>query len=72
MDKGEQSQQRNAPSEDVMRVATYTPTVYTPAWNLNAVRNVALFVAAPFIALAYVVLFPFVGLATLAWMALHN
>jgi hypothetical protein len=55
-----------------MRVATCTPTVYTPAWNLNAVRNVALFVAAPFIALAYVVLFPFVGLATLAWAALHN
>jgi len=55
-----------------MRVATYTPTVFTPAWNLNTARNVALFVAAPFIALAYVVLFPFVGLATLAWVALHN
>ena len=31
-------------------------------------KNVALFAAAPFIGLAYIVLFPFVGLAMLAWM----
>jgi len=33
-----------------------------------AVKNVALFFAAPFIALAYLVIGPFVGLAVLAWM----
>jgi len=32
-------------------------------------KNVALFAAAPFIGLAYIVLFPFVGLAMLLWMA---
>ena len=32
-------------------------------------RNVALFVFAPVVALAYVVAFPFVGLGLLAWMA---
>lgn len=33
------------------------------------VRNVALFVAAPLVALAYVFVGPFVGLGVLAWMA---
>jgi hypothetical protein len=33
------------------------------------VRNVALFVAAPVVALAYVFVGPFVGLGVLAWMA---
>lgn len=33
----------------------------------SRLKNVALFLAAPFIGLVYVVLFPFVGLATLAW-----
>jgi CheY-like chemotaxis protein len=31
-------------------------------------KNVALFIAAPFVGLAYALLFPFVGLAVLAWM----
>jgi hypothetical protein len=34
----------------------------------ETMKNVALFFAAPFVALAYVILFPFVGLAMLAWI----
>jgi hypothetical protein len=52
-----------------MRTATYTTALYTPAWNLRTARNVALFALAPFVALAYVVLFPFVGLGMLAYTA---
>ena len=33
------------------------------------VRNVALFVAAPFVGLAYALAFPVVGFVTLVWMA---
>ncbi|HXX82790.1 MAG TPA: response regulator [Casimicrobiaceae bacterium] len=33
-----------------------------------AAKNVALFFAAPFIGLAYIVVFPFVGIAMLAWI----
>jgi CheY-like chemotaxis protein len=33
-------------------------------------RNVGLFIAAPFVSLAYIVLFPFVGLGMLAWMGI--
>ncbi len=33
------------------------------------VRNVALFFAAPFIGLTYLLAFPFVGIALLAWIA---
>lgn len=40
-----------------------------PAIRENVVKNVALFLAAPFVALAYVIAFPFVGLAMLAWFA---
>ena len=32
-------------------------------------KNVALFLAAPFIGLVYLITFPFVGIALLAWMA---
>ena len=32
-------------------------------------KNVALFLAAPFVGLAYLMTFPFVGLAMLAWLA---
>ena len=35
----------------------------------NTVKNVALFLAAPFIGLAYAVLLPFVGIAMLVWTA---
>jgi CheY-like chemotaxis protein len=37
----------------------------------NALKNIALFFAAPFIALAYIIAFPFVGLAVLAWMGIE-
>ena len=36
---------------------------------LNNAKNVALFFAAPFIGLAYLLAFPLVGLAMLAWIA---
>jgi len=36
---------------------------------LAAVKNVTLFVAAPFVALAYIVAFPLVGLGMIAWYA---
>lgn len=41
-------------------------TLPAPARKENFLKNIALFVAAPFIGLAYAVLFPFVGLALLA------
>ena len=34
----------------------------------TTLKNVVLFLAAPFVALAYLIVFPFVGLALLAWM----
>jgi CheY-like chemotaxis protein len=34
----------------------------------SALKNVALFIAAPFVGLAYILAFPFVGLGMLAWM----
>ena len=47
-------------------------TFARPATNTAAyARNVALFVAAPLVALAYVVAFPFVGFAVLAWLAVR-
>jgi hypothetical protein len=36
---------------------------------LKAVKNVTLFLAAPFIGLAYLLAFPFIGLAMIAWIA---
>jgi CheY-like chemotaxis protein len=33
-----------------------------------AVKNIALFFAAPFVGLAYILVFPFVGIAMLAWI----
>jgi hypothetical protein len=36
---------------------------------LQGLKNVALFLAAPFIGLAYIALTPFVGLGFIAWMA---
>jgi hypothetical protein len=57
-----------------MKALTYTTNVFTApeAWNLRAVRNLALFVLAPFIGLAYVVALPFVGLGMLAWIAVKK
>lgn len=61
------------PKEDVMRAATATFAGFLPAAAApratRHLRNVLLFVAAPFIGLAYAVAFPVVGLGALAWMA---
>jgi len=47
-----------------------TNTIRTEAVeNGNTAKNVALFLAAPFIGLAYAVLLPFVGIAMLIWTA---
>jgi len=58
-----------------MRTTTYEAlaTPVTPNYTeaLRFARNVALFAAAPFIGLAYAVLFPFVGMAALGWMAVR-
>jgi len=40
-----------------------------PASKGHTLKNIALFFAGPFIGLAYVMLFPFVGLGMLAWLA---
>jgi hypothetical protein len=39
--------------------------------GLNTARNVALFLAAPLIGLAYAIAFPFVGAGALVWMAVR-
>jgi len=41
-----------------------------PAAKQSQLKNIALFFAAPFIGLAYIVAMPFVGFAMLAWLAL--
>ncbi len=56
------------------RVLTHKRYAVTTAAKGNAtlvkrVKNVALFFAAPFIGLAYLLAFPFVGFAMLAWIA---
>lgn len=46
------------------------PTVsQPPAGRRETLKNIALFLAAPFIGLAYVVAMPFVALGTLGWLA---
>lgn len=52
-----------APSADT------TIDIEKPAERLGFFKNVALFVAAPFIGLAYVLVFPFVGLGMLGYVA---
>ena len=55
-----------------MRAATCTPNLPLTGWNLPRARNLALFLLAPFIALAYVLAFPVVGLGMLAWAAIEK
>ena len=47
------------------------PEVTAPAKG-SQVKNIALFLAAPFIGLAYIVAMPFVGLGALAWIAIKG
>ncbi|TAK83813.1 MAG: response regulator [Betaproteobacteria bacterium] len=42
----------------------------TQAGPVSFIKNVGLFIAAPFIGLAYVVAFPFIGLGLLGWLAI--
>ena len=37
----------------------------------SALKNIALFIAAPFVGLAYILAFPFVGLGMLVWMGVR-
>ena len=61
-----------APAE--MSLAAHVPVTpvpsqdATPATVATFVKNIALFIAAPFVGLAYLIAFPFVGLGMLAWM----
>ena len=59
-----------------MRTYTYNPAIANGLLpNINAAtiakraKNVALFFLAPFIGLAYLLAFPFVGFAALVWVA---
>jgi len=54
--------------------AAVTPVAETPARGgvLKLLRNMALFLAAPFIGLLYAVLLPFVGLGMLAYVAIKG
>jgi len=45
--------------------------VVEPAANESLLKNIALFFAAPFIGLAYIIALPFIGLAVLAWLVLR-
>ena len=56
-----------SPTEEAVESAAATPAA-APRTTGQAVKNVALFFAAPFIGLAYILAFPFVGLGMLAWM----
>lgn len=49
-------------------VTAVLPQDATPATVATFVKNIALFIAAPFVGLAYLIAFPFVGLGMLAWM----
>ncbi len=55
------------PAEPAEPVAPVVPA--EPAVKQNRLLNVALFFAAPFVALAYVIAFPFVGLGMMAYFA---
>jgi CheY-like chemotaxis protein len=57
-----------APAASAAPVAEVLPK----AGALRMLRNMALFLAAPFIGLLYAVLLPFVGLGMLAWVAIKG
>jgi hypothetical protein len=51
------------------RVITGTPAPVKAETRANPIKNIALFLAAPFIGLAYLLAMPVVGLGMLAWIA---
>ena len=60
-------------AKEAARLAWPETTVEPKAPNsaLRFIKNVALFLAAPFVGLAYILAFPIVGLGMLAWMAIQ-
>jgi hypothetical protein len=58
-----------APAVKLYVVTNEAPAEATPEATGNALKNVALFFAAPFIGLAYIIALPLVGLAVLAVLA---
>jgi CheY-like chemotaxis protein len=63
--------ERDAPEKLLTKAAASATAAETPSRSRNlgrAVKNVALFFAAPFVGLAYILAFPFVGFAMLAWI----
>ena len=50
-------------------IGAILPSQVTAAAAGKGIKNIALFVAAPFIGLVYAMALPFVGLAMLAWFA---
>ena len=51
------------------RVITGTPAPVKAETRSNPIKNVALFLAAPFIGLAYILAMPVVGFGMIAWFA---
>jgi CheY-like chemotaxis protein len=60
---------QSAAAAEVQPAAGPAPTAAQSV--ARAVKNVALFLAAPFVGLAYILAFPIVGLGMLAWMAIQ-
>ena len=65
----------DAAAHGSVAAAAAAPSAANPAPSglqnvARAVKNVALFLAAPFVGLAYILAFPVVGLGMLAWMAI--
>ena len=68
--------ERDATAHGVTETAVVAPSAAVPAPGgarsiARFVKNVALFFAAPFVGLAYILAFPIVGLGMLAWMAMQ-
>jgi len=68
--------EKDAMAQSASAAAAMTQSVTTPAPSeprsiVGIVKNVALFLAAPFVGLAYILAFPIVGLGMLAWMAIQ-
>ena len=68
--------ERDATAHSVTEAAVIAPPAAVPAPSgarsvVRFIKNVALFFAAPFVGLAYILAFPIVGLGMLAWTAIE-
>jgi len=63
-----QAQQPAAP----VAAAAHEPAAPAPVRKPNLLKNMLLFLMAPFVGLVYAVLLPFVGIGMLAWVALKK